>query len=60
MQSITVTEAKGGWLATDGRKWPTAADAERAIRTSAPEGVLLIHWEANTAIGRAVIKAVAG
>ena len=57
-RTIFVTEKPDGWTASDGRCWPTAAEAERIIRSSAQPGTLIVQWKATTPIGAQVLKAI--
>jgi len=59
MTRVTVVECDDSWRTDDGKQaWPTAADAERAIRASAQPGVLLIDWVPTTRVGFMVVKAI--
>lgn len=55
--TTTIRETPEGWTEDEtGRRWNTAVEAERAIRASAPEGILVVEWIYATRVGEIVVR----
>ena len=55
---LTIRQTADAWVASDGRSWDTAAEAERDLRATAPVGMLVVDWETTTWVGAAVVQAL--
>lgn len=57
---ISIRQTDGKWVSPElSQAWPTAGEAEKAVRADAGPGVLIIDWFPTTRVGRAVVNAIA-